>query len=114
MAPRNAAPATETGFADWLKSKSEDEIKKLFPLTVALLQEWESSERPFLRIVSSAVAGFRRGGVSHVQSEAVHDLANFKPEQIEQILAEPTLIADLVPAPVGDAADKKPVAPASA
>lgn len=113
MAPKNTAPTeSETGFADWLKSKTEDEIKKLYPLTVAMLQGWEGAERPFLRVVS-AIAGFRRGGIAHVLGEATHDLAGFKPEQVEQILAEPTLTVDLVPAPADDAADKKPDSSAS-
>lgn len=113
--PKNTTPAADTdgGFADWLKSKTEEEVKKLYPLTVALIQGWEGVERPFLRIVS-AVAGFRRGGIAHVQGEATHDPAGFTPDQVEQILAEPTLTVDLVPAPQDDGTDKKPDGSASA
>lgn len=86
------------GFSAWLKVKTEEEFKKLYPLTHALVTAWDSMERPLLRIVSQ-IDGFRRGGISHVKGADSHDLAKFTPDQVEQILAEPTLTADLVPAP---------------
>lgn len=109
MPPKNSAStATENdgALAELLKSR-EDEFKAQYPLTYALMKAWDGLERPFLRVVS-AVDGFRRGGIAHVKGAAIHDLESFKrPEQIEQILADPTLTSDFVHAPEDDGSDKK-------
>lgn len=109
MPPKNSASTVtenDGALAELLKSR-EDEFKAKYPLTYGLMKAWDGIERPFLRVVSS-IDGFRRGGLTHVKGAAIHDLKSFKrPEQIEQILAEPALTSDLVPAPEDDASDKK-------
>jgi len=109
MPPKNSASTVtenDGALAELLKSR-EEEFKAKYPLTYGLMKAWDGIERPFLRVVS-AVDGFRRGGIAHVKGAAIHDLESFKrPEQIEQILADPTLTTDLVPAPEDALADTK-------
>ena len=110
-AKNNSATNTDeqSGFSAWLKAKTEEEFKQLYPLTLGLVKAWDSVERPLLRIVSE-IDGFRRGGIAHVRGAATHDLSNLTPDQVEQILAEPTLTTDLVPAPEAQA-EEKPATP---
>ncbi|WP_337267064.1 hypothetical protein [Oryzifoliimicrobium ureilyticus] len=86
--------------------KTEEEFKKLYPLLHALIAGWQSLERPVLKVISR-VAGFRRGGIAHPTEAVLHDMESMHPDQVEQILAEPNLVAELVPAPAsGDGDDK--------
>jgi len=104
----DSAGSTEESWLEKVKELTEDEFKKLYPLTHALMLAWDKTVEPVLRVISS-VAGFRRGGIVHTTQPALHDLRDLHPEKIEQILAEPALTADLVekPAQPEPAADIK-------
>jgi hypothetical protein len=119
MAPKSSTATTNTendgSSANWLATKTEEEFKQLYPLTHALVKAWDSVERPFLRIIS-VIDGFRRGGITHVKGADTYDLSKFTPDQVEQILAEPSLTTDLVPAPEAPAdapAEKKTAKPSA-
>ncbi|MVA17646.1 hypothetical protein GOZ94_01635 [Agrobacterium vitis] len=90
--------ATEPSWLEELKDLTEDELKKLYPLTLALIRSWDKAVEPVLRVISS-VAGFRRGGLTHTTEPTLYDLKGLHPEKVEQILAEPALTAELVEKP---------------
>ncbi|WEO73779.1 hypothetical protein [Agrobacterium vitis] len=100
----DTAGSTEEGWLEQFQEMTEEEFKKLYPLTHALWRSWDKAVEPVLRVIST-VAGFRRGGVVHTTEPALHDLKDLHPEKIEQILAEPALTADLVEKPVVSDAD---------
>ncbi|NSZ48452.1 hypothetical protein G6L63_11080 [Agrobacterium vitis] len=103
-AKKDEITGTEESWLEKVKGMTEDEFKKLYPLTHALMIAWGKTVEPVLRVISS-VAGFRRGGLVHTTEPALHDLKDLHPEKIEQILAEPALTADLVEKPVVSDAD---------
>lgn len=93
---------TETAFEAFLKGlegKNAAEIEASWPKYAALLKGWiNKAEQPFLRIISS-IEGFRRGGIAHAVGDVLHDLTRLHPNQVEEILNEPVLVADLVTVP---------------
>lgn len=81
-----------------LRDITEEEFKKLYPLTHALILGWDKAVEPMLRVISQ-ITGFRRGGITHSTEPALHSLRDLHPAKIEQILAEPSLTAELVEKP---------------
>ncbi|MDQ0454712.1 hypothetical protein [Rhizobium paknamense] len=103
----DSAVSAQESWLEKVGNLTESEFKKLYPLTHALMLAWDKTVEPVLRVISS-VPGFRRGGIVHTAEPALHDLTDLHPENIEQILAEPALTAELVEKPVvSDAADTK-------
>ncbi|ACM37163.1 hypothetical protein RvVAT039_04320 [Agrobacterium vitis] len=96
--------STEQSWLDEFKDMAEEEFKKLYPLTHALVRAWDKAVEPVLRVIST-VAGFRRGGLTHTTEPTLYDLKDLHPEKIEQILAEPALTAELVEKPAEPEAD---------
>ncbi|MGV1823735.1 hypothetical protein GOZ90_11685 [Agrobacterium vitis] len=90
--------ATEPSWLEELKDLTEDELKKLYPLTLALIRSWDKAVEPVLRVISSD-PGLRRGGITHTTEPTLYDLKGLHPEKVEQILAEPALTAELVEKP---------------
>lgn len=102
MAGTAAAQRRAAGLSDWLQKArqypTEEAFAARFPLTYAAFKAWNGDDKPALRVVSK-VDGFRRGGRTHATAPAMHNVMDLNFEQIEQILGEPLLIAELVEAP---------------
>lgn len=101
MAAKKDNVETGTIEESWLqefKDMTQEEFKKLYPLTHALVLGWDKAVEPMLRVISQ-IAGFRRGGITHSTEPALHSLRDLHPAKIEQILAEPSLTAELVEKP---------------
>ncbi|MDQ0454650.1 hypothetical protein [Rhizobium paknamense] len=104
---KDETAGTEKSWLDEFRTVTEDEFKKLYPLTHALMRAWDRAVEPVLRVVSTD-AGLRRGDLAHPATPVLHDLKTLHPAKIEQILAEPALITELVekpdePVPADDA-----------
>jgi hypothetical protein len=101
MAAKKDNVETRTVEESWfqeLRDMTQEEFKKLYPLTCALIEGWNKVFEPVLRVISQ-VDGFRRGGFTHFTKPTLHNLLDLHPAQIEQILAEPSLTAELVEKP---------------
>jgi hypothetical protein len=88
----------EEGWLQELRDMTQEEFKKLYPLTHALILGWDKAVEPVLRVISQ-VTDFRRGGIAHSTEPTLHSLRDLHPLKIEQILAEPSLTAELVEKP---------------
>lgn len=75
------------------------EMLRVFPLLLAALRAYRAAHpgrnATGLRIAAK-VDGFRRAGVAHAAAPVEHPAGAFTPEQIEQLLAEPRLVVELV------------------
>ncbi|MVA24540.1 hypothetical protein V6582_05840 [Agrobacterium vitis] len=100
----DTAGSTEEGWLEQFQEMTEEEFKKLYPLTHALWRSWDKAVEPVLRVIST-VAGFRRGGLIHTTEPTLYDLKGLHLEKIEQILAEPALTVELVEKPAEPEAD---------
>lgn len=92
---------TAIGFLEQIERlglETEEDFETKFPLTYAAFKAWGRDDKPALR-VTSKTAGFWRGGLMHPAEAKLHDVETLTFEQIERILAEPMLIAELVEAP---------------
>ncbi|MGY5789058.1 hypothetical protein ACXHXM_02005 len=77
---------------------AQELFERDYPLLAAELEAWgwlAGGPAPVLRIKAKQ-AGFRRGGLAHPTEAVDHDLQAFSPAQIEAILGEPMLVAELV------------------
>lgn len=83
-------------------SLSEEQALKEFPLTFSALKKLDEQDVDPMTVVlrvSAKSAGFRRGGISHSVTQTDHPLSAFShPAQIEAILSEPALAAELTTA----------------
>jgi len=57
--------------------------------------KYDSGRAPYIRI-TSAIAGFRRGGIAHPKEPVEYRLEAFAPADVEAILAEPNLVAEII------------------
>jgi len=110
MARKPAAPADDQTIAnDQSKpdvlpvlTLGKDLFQEKFPLTFGALTKLDEQDIDTASIVlrvSAKSAGFRRGGISHSMAQTDHPLSAFShPAQIEAILSEPALVAELTTA----------------
>ena len=61
----------------------------------AFRNKYEAGRTPYIRI-SSAIAGFRRGGIAHPKEQVEYRLNDFSPDELEAILTEPNLVAEII------------------
>lgn len=102
-----AGPAGgEPGKEAWIEFQELDEVmaKACCPLLVAALRHWaEAAGDDQAHLVAGPVVriratreGFRRAGMAHPREAVEHAALRFTPDQVEQLLAEPNLIVELV------------------
>ncbi len=74
---------------------SEEDFKKNYPLTFAMMSDHHEITQPVLR-VTPKTGGFRRGGFSHPAGTTEYPALSLGPAQIEAILGEPELVVEIV------------------
>lgn len=94
-----AAPAAD--FSAWRGDVGMDEARKRWPLTIAAITAWDdgnvgpADREPLLRIAARR-EGFRRAGIAHSKAPTEHPISSFTPDQVEQLLAEPNLVVEIL------------------
>lgn len=77
-------------------------FREAFPQLAAAIDAWTEKSpgtQPAAIRVSARVEGFRRAGIEHSKAPVDHQLDlvdGLKPEQLEQLFAEPNLVVQLV------------------
>lgn len=75
----------------------EEAFRAKYPLTAAALDKLSVLGKSSWTLrVKSKQAGFRRGGIAHPEAATDHALAEMHPDQVEAILGEPMLDAELL------------------
>ncbi|SIR43151.1 hypothetical protein SAMN05880590_1328 [Rhizobium sp. RU35A] len=77
---------------------SEEDFAARYPLTYQAMQPFVGRQAPVLKIVSRQ-DGFRRAGLVHMREAAFHEVAVLSPDQIERLLSEPMLVAEVIERP---------------
>ena len=75
-----------------------DEFAARYPLITSAMTKWQKNAEggnPRLR-VTARQHGFRRGGIAHSSQPTEHLLYGMNPDQVEAILADPELFAEIV------------------
>ncbi|QND45205.1 hypothetical protein HB780_05470 (plasmid) [Rhizobium lusitanum] len=75
-----------------------DEFAARYPLITAAMTKWQKNAEggnPHLR-VTARQHGFRRGGIAHSAEPTDHLLYGMNPDQVEAILGDPELFAEIV------------------
>ncbi|MFD1330253.1 hypothetical protein [Mycoplana ramosa] len=85
-----------TGLSDQMERMSEETFRARYPLTAELIDRLSPfGKTAWVLRVTSKQAGFRRGGFAHPAEPVDHDLAQLHPDQVEAILGEPMLVAEV-------------------